>query len=65
MQQADSYYEHPALCANAVFDRAVEYLRTHGQEQHHYRLEVLKAPALRPGQTLRVVYHEYPTAATL
>ncbi len=59
-QQADSWYEHPSMVANAVFDRALEYLRTHGEAQTFYSLEVVGAPAsLGVGQTIRVVYHEY------
>lgn len=60
MQQADSWYEHPSMAANALFDRALEYLRTHGVAQRFYDLEIVKAGGgLLPGHTLRVVYHEY------
>ncbi|NLE96408.1 MAG: hypothetical protein GX596_00250, partial [Propionibacterium sp.] len=59
-QQSDSWYEHPAMVADAVFDRALEYLRTHGTAQEFYSLEVAGAPVtLGPGQTIRVSYHEY------
>lgn len=59
-QQPDSWYEHPSMVANAVFDRALEYLRTHGTAQAFYDIDVAKVRAsLLPGHTIRVVYHEY------
>jgi len=59
-QQADSFYWHPSMTANALFDRALEWLRTRCVETHHYDLTVTKLPkVLRPGQTVDVVYHEY------
>jgi len=62
-QQSDSWYEHPAMVANALYDRSLEYLRTHGTAQDFYDLEVVGAPAtLAPGQTIVVAYHEYVDA---
>ena len=58
MQQADSFTTHPSFAANQLFDRTVEVLRTHGLEQAFYRLRVAQFPRLlRPGETIRVVYH--------
>jgi hypothetical protein len=60
MQQTDSWYLHPSLVANAVYDRALEYLRTHEAEAYFYNLELAHVRAdLLPGHTIRVVYHEY------
>ena len=60
MQQSDSYTEHPVMAANALFDRALEYLRTHGEAQRFYDLSVAQFPKLlRPGETIHTVYHEY------
>lgn len=64
LQQNDSWYEHPAMAADALFDRALEYLRTHGTEQQFYTLDVLKAgDDIRPGHTMRVTYHEWRQGA--
>ena len=60
MQQSDSYTEHPVMTSNALFDRALEYLRTHGEAQRFYDLSVVQFPKLlRPGETIDVVYHDY------
>jgi hypothetical protein len=59
-QQADSRTEHPTMASNALFDRVVEYLRTHGEAQRFYDLSVVQFPKLlRPGETIDVVYHDY------
>lgn len=60
MQQGDSYLLHPEMAANALFDRALEYLRTHGAPQAFYDLTVAQVPIIiLPGSTIDVVYHEY------
>lgn len=58
-QQEDSYFIHPTMVANALFDRALEWLRTRAVAQDYYDLAVTKAGVLRPGQTINVVYHEF------
>jgi hypothetical protein len=60
MQQGDSYLVHPEMASNALFDRALEYLRTHGAPQEFYDLTVAQVPKIiLPGSTIDVVYHEY------
>lgn len=60
MQQADSLTVHPEMCANALFDAALEFLRQHGTEQAFYDLELFGAQAaLRPGDLIDVYYQEY------
>jgi hypothetical protein len=59
-QENDSWYLHPAYVANAVYDRALEYLRTHAAEQYFYNLDLVKVRAeIEPGDTIAVSYHEY------
>ena len=59
MQQPDSRVEHPTLTANALFDRAIEFLRARGVPQRYYELRVFAPKLLRPGDTIHVVYHDY------
>lgn len=60
LQQDDSYVLHPAYAANALFDTAYEWLRTHCIEVWSYSLDVAKvAGTLAPGYTIDVVYHEW------
>ncbi len=60
VQQADSATEHPAMAADALFDKAYEDLRKRSAIEEFYGLTVTKvAGVLRPGQTIRVVYHEW------
>lgn len=59
-QQEDSWWLHPAMVSNAVYDRGIEYLRTHCEVQRFYSLTLAHVRgALVPGNTLHVVYHEY------
>jgi hypothetical protein len=63
MQQADSLLLHPEMSANALFDRSIEYLRTHGTKQLFYRLGVHPiAQQLYPGTTIRVIYSAWDDA---
>jgi hypothetical protein len=60
MQQADSLTIHPEMVANQLFDRSVEWLRTHGVPQYYYNLNVTQvAGMLRAGETIDAVYHEW------
>jgi hypothetical protein len=59
MQQAESSLVHPTMAANALFDRAVEYLRTHGSINHFYRAEVLyQEGKIQPGKLVDVVWFD-------
>jgi hypothetical protein len=59
MQQNDSYVVHPELAANALADRAIEYLRTRCQPNYYYTIDVFSNQPIRVGETIRVVYHGY------
>jgi len=59
-QQGDSPEVHAAFTADALFDRALEYLRTHSAVNRFYNLVTTRVPgAVLPGETLDVVYHDY------
>lgn len=59
-QQTNTLSTHNVYTGNAVLARAAEYLRTHAVEVKHYRMQVVRFPALlKPGQTLECVYYEY------
>ena len=59
-QQSQTISTHAAYTANAVFDKALEYLRQHSVTARQYSLSVARfAALLRPGDTIHVVYHEY------
>lgn len=60
MQQDDTLYWHREMAANALFDRALEHLRTHCTPEQFYALEVAQSVHLfRPGERIHVVYQEY------
>lgn len=59
MQQNDSLVVHPEWTANALVDRAAEYLRTRAQPNLYYTLEVFSNQSINVGETIRVVYHGY------
>lgn len=64
MQQDDTLFWHREMAANALFDRALEHLRTHCQPEEFYALEVVPSSHLfRPGERLHVVYQEYRDGA--
>jgi hypothetical protein len=54
-QQNDSYVEHPALAANALFDLALQWLMQHDQVADFYDVSAFGFyNLLRPGQTIDV-----------
>ena len=60
VQQSDSPAVHAQYVADALFDRALEYLRTHSAVNRFYDLDTTKVlGAVLPGETLDVVYHDY------
>ena len=59
-QQSQTLSTHVTYTADAVHDKAVEFLRQHGVVVRQYSLSIARfAALLRPGDTIHVVYHEW------
>jgi hypothetical protein len=49
--------------SDTLYDRALTYLQRHNAPLQHYEMDVVKAAeTLTPGQTIRLVYHEWVDA---
>lgn len=59
-QQTNTFTTHVTYTADAVFDKAVEYLRSHAEKVEQYDLSIVRFPELLlPGKTIDCVYYEY------
>jgi hypothetical protein len=67
-QQTETLSTDVTYAANAAFDAAIEYLRTHGVLAKFYAPDIVQFPVIvDPGDTIECVYYEYtdgvPTVA--
>jgi hypothetical protein len=57
---ADTTPTQKQQASNTLYDRALTYLQRHNAPLQNYAMDVVKAHAeLTPGQTIRLVYHEW------